>query len=189
MSLTLRFFAALSLFFLVLPARAAANESIPTPDALAGWRCAPPSQATRAVLPLHRAGPRPHPAGRRAARRAIRSSRATLRQIDQDAHLITTQPRPQQQSPEDAEKLLHDTTYRSARSAPGQRRRPPPPSRAPSVSSTSSTTSSSPRSQELSQYAEKAPSIGRCLMLRKSRCKLNAEPLNAEAKNRSRRCS
>ena len=102
MSLALRSIAALSLFFLVLPARAAANESIPTPDALARLEVRAAQAKPREQCFLYT----------ELVHGLTQQAAATLRQIDQDAHLIQRSLARNSNRLKDAEKLLHDTTYR-----------------------------------------------------------------------------
>jgi hypothetical protein len=114
MGLTLRSIAALSLFFLVLPARAAVNESIPTPEALAQLeiradKAKPREQCFLYTELVH--GLTQQAAAQLAADDTEQAA-ATLRQIDQDAHLIQRSLARNSNRLKDAEKLLHDTTYR-----------------------------------------------------------------------------
>ena len=114
MSLALRSIAALSLFFLVLPARAAANESIPTPDALARLevRAAQAKPREQCFLYTELVHGLTQQAASQLAADDTEQAAATLRQIDQDAHLIQRSLARNSNRLKDAEKLLHDTTYR-----------------------------------------------------------------------------
>jgi hypothetical protein len=102
MSLALRSIAALSLFFLVLPARAAANESIPTPEALARLEVRAAQAKPREQCFLYT----------ELVHGLTQQAAATLKQIDQDAHLIQRSLARNSNRLKDAELLLHDTTYR-----------------------------------------------------------------------------
>ena len=114
MGLTLRSIAALSLFFLVLPARAAVNESIPTPEALAQLeiradKAKPREQCFLYTELVH--GLTEQGAAQIAADDTDHAT-ATLKQIDQDAHLIQRSLAHNSNRMKDAQKLLHDTTFR-----------------------------------------------------------------------------
>jgi hypothetical protein len=114
MSLTLRSIAALSLFFLVLPARAAANESIPTPEALARLevRAAQAKPREQCFLYTELVHGLTQQATAQLADDDTEQAAATLKQIDQDAHLIQRSLARNSNRLKDAELLLHDTTYR-----------------------------------------------------------------------------
>jgi hypothetical protein len=117
MSLALRSIAALSLFFLVflaLPARAAANESIPTPEALAQLelRAAQAKPRDQCFLYTELVHGLTEQGAAQIAADDTDHATATLKQIDQDAHLIQRSLAHNSNRMKDAEKLLHDTTYR-----------------------------------------------------------------------------
>src|ERR1035437_4052544 len=114
MSLALRSIAALSLFFLVLPARAAANESIPTPEALAQLevRAAQAKPREQCFLYTELVHGLTQQAAAQLAADDTDHATATLRLIDQDAHLIQRSLAHNSNRLKDAEKLLHDTTFR-----------------------------------------------------------------------------
>jgi hypothetical protein len=114
MSLALRSIAALSLFFLVLPARAAANESIPTPEALARLevRAAQAKPREQCFLYTELVHGLTQQATAQLADDDTEQAAATLKQIDQDAHLIQRSLARNSNRLKDAEKLLHDTTFR-----------------------------------------------------------------------------
>jgi hypothetical protein len=114
MGLTLRSIAALSLFFLVLPARAAANESIPTPEALARLevRAAQAKPREQCFLYTELVHGLTQQATAQLADDDTEQAAATLKQIDQDAHLIQRSLARNSNRLKDAELLLHDTTYR-----------------------------------------------------------------------------
>jgi hypothetical protein len=114
MSLALRSIAALSLFFLVLPARAAANESIPTPEALARLevRAAQAKPREQCFLYTELVHGLTQQATAQLADDDTEQAAATLKQIDQDAHLIQRSLARNSNRLKDAELLLHDTTYR-----------------------------------------------------------------------------
>jgi hypothetical protein len=114
MSLALRSIAALSLFFLALPARAAANESIPTPEALARLelRAAQAKPREQCFLYAELVHGLTQQAAAQLAADDTEQGAATLRQIDQDAHLIQRSLAHNSNRMKDAQKLLHDTTYR-----------------------------------------------------------------------------
>jgi hypothetical protein len=114
MSLALRSIAALSLFFLALPARAAANESIPTPEALAQLevRAAQAKPREQCFLYTELVHGLTQQAAAQLAADDTEQGAATLRQIDQDAHLIQRSLAHNSNRMKDAQKLLHDTTYR-----------------------------------------------------------------------------
>ena len=114
MSLTLRSIAALSLFFLALPARAAANESIPTPEALARLevRAAQAKPRDQCFLYTELVHGLTQQATAQLADDDTEQAAATLRQIDQDAHLIQRSLTHNSNRLKEAQKLLHDTTFR-----------------------------------------------------------------------------
>ena len=114
MSLALRSIAALSLFFLVLPARAAANESIPTPEALARLevRAAQAKPREQCFLYTELVHGLTQQATAQLADDDTEQAAATLKQIDQDAHLIQRSLARNSNRLKDAQKLLHDTTFR-----------------------------------------------------------------------------
>jgi hypothetical protein len=114
MSLALRSIAALSLFFLVLPARAATNESIPTPEALARLevRAAQAKPREQCFLYTELVHGLTQQAAAQLAADDTDHAAATLRQIDQDAHLIQRNLARNSNRMKDAQKLLHDTTFR-----------------------------------------------------------------------------
>ena len=114
MSITLRSIAALSLFFLVLPARAAANDSIPTPEALAQLelRAAQAKPREQSFLYTELVHGLTQQAAAQLAADDTDHATATLRQIDQDAQLIQRSLARNSNRLKDAELLLHDTTYR-----------------------------------------------------------------------------
>ena len=114
MGLTLRSIAALSLFFLVLPARAAANESIPTPEALARLevRAAQAKPRDQCFLYTELVHGLTQQAAAQLAADDTEQAAATLRQIDQDAHLIQRSLTHNSNRLKEAQKLLHDTTFR-----------------------------------------------------------------------------
>ena len=114
MSLTLRSIAVLSLFFLVLPARAAANQSIPTPEALARLevRAAQAKPREQCFLYTELVHGLTQQAAAQLAVDDTEQATATFKQIDQDAHLIQRSLARNSNRLKDAEKLLHDTTYR-----------------------------------------------------------------------------
>jgi hypothetical protein len=114
MNLALRSIAALSLFFLVLPARAAANESIPTPEALARLevRAAQAKPREQCFLYTELVHGLTQQATAQLADDDTEQAAATLKQIDQDAHLIQRSLARNSNRLKDAELLLHDTTYR-----------------------------------------------------------------------------
>jgi hypothetical protein len=114
MSLALRSIAALGLFFLVLPARAAANESIPTPEALAQLelRAAQAKPRDQCFLYTELVHGLTQQAAAQIAADDTDHAAATLRQIDQDAQLIQRSLARNSNRLKDAEKLLHDTTFR-----------------------------------------------------------------------------
>ncbi len=114
MKLPLRSIAALSLFFLALPARAAANESIPTPEALAQLelRAAHAKSREQSFLYTELVHGLTQQAAAQLAADDTDHATATLRQIDQDAHLIQCSLARYSKRLKDAQKLLHDTTYR-----------------------------------------------------------------------------
>ena len=114
MSLALRYIAALSLFFLVLPARAAANESIPTPEALARLevRAAQAKPREQCFLYTELVHGLTQQATAQLADDDKEQAAATLKQIDQDAHLIQRSLARNSNRLKDAQKLLHDTTFR-----------------------------------------------------------------------------
>ena len=114
MSLALRSIAALSLFFLVLPARAAANESIPTPEALARLevRAAQAKPREQCFLYTELVHGLTQQATAQLADDDTEQAAATLKQIDQDAHLIQRSLAHNSNRMKDAQKLLHDTTFR-----------------------------------------------------------------------------
>jgi hypothetical protein len=99
---------------LALPARAVANESIPTPEALAqlelrAAQAKPREQCFLYAELVH--GLTKQAAAQLAADDTDHAS-ATLRQIDQDAHLIQRSLARNSNRLKDAQKLLHDTTFR-----------------------------------------------------------------------------
>jgi hypothetical protein len=114
MSLALRSIAALSLFFLVLPARAAANESIPTPEALAQLelRAAQAKPRDQCFLYTELVHGLTEQGAAQIAADDTDHATATLRQIDQDAQLIQRSLARNSNRMKDAQKLLHDTTFR-----------------------------------------------------------------------------
>jgi hypothetical protein len=114
MSLALRSIAALSLFFLILPARAAANESIPTPEALARFelRAAHAKPREQCFLYTELVHGLTQQAAAQLAADDTDHATATLRQIDQDAQLIQRSLARNSNRLKDAQKLLHDTTFR-----------------------------------------------------------------------------
>ena len=114
MSITLRSIAALSLFFLVLPARAAANDSIPTPEALAQLelRAAQAKPREQSFLYTELVHGLTQQAAAQLAADDTDHATATLRQIDQDAQLIQRSLARNSNRLKDAQKLLHDTTFR-----------------------------------------------------------------------------
>ena len=114
MSLALRFIAVLSLFFLAVPARAAANEAIPTPEALAQLevRAAHAKPRDQCFLYTELVHGLTQQAAAQLAADDTEQAAATLRQIDQDAHLIQRSLTHNSNRLKEAEKLLHDTTYR-----------------------------------------------------------------------------
>jgi hypothetical protein len=114
MSLTLRSIAVLSLFFLVLPARAAANQSIPTPEALARLeqRAAHAKPSEQCFLYTELVHGLTQQAAAQLAVDDTEQATATFKQIDQDAHLIQRSLARNSNRLKDAQKLLHDTTYR-----------------------------------------------------------------------------
>ena len=114
MSLALRSIAALSLFFLVLPARAAANESIPTPEALARLevRAAQAKPREQCFLYTELVHGLTTQAAALLAAEDTEQATATLRQIDQDTQLIQRSLARNSNRLKDAQKLLHDTTFR-----------------------------------------------------------------------------
>ena len=113
MGLTLRFFAALSLFFLAVPARAA-GESVPTAQALARLeqRAAHAKPSEQCFLYTELVHGLTQQAAAQLAANDTDNATATLRQIDQDAHLIQRSLARNSNRLKDAQKLLHDTTYR-----------------------------------------------------------------------------
>ena len=114
MKLPLRSIAALSLFFLALPARAAANESIPTPEALAQLelRAAHAKSREQSFLYTELVHGLTQQAAAQLAADDTEHAAATLRQIDQDARLIQRSLARNSKRLKDAQKLLHDTTLR-----------------------------------------------------------------------------
>ena len=106
--------ACLSLFFLALPARAAANESIPTPEALAQLelRAAHAKPREQCFLYTELVHGLTQQAAAQLAADDTDHAAATLRQIDQDAQLIQRNLTHNSNHLKDAEKLLHDTTFR-----------------------------------------------------------------------------
>jgi hypothetical protein len=114
MSLALRSIAALSLFFLVLPARAATNESIPTPEALARLevRAAQAKPREQCFLYTELVHGLTQQAAAQLAADETEQAAATLKQIDQDAQLIQRSLARNSNRLKDAQKLLHDTTFR-----------------------------------------------------------------------------
>jgi len=110
-SVSIAFF---SLFFLALPARAAANESIPTPEALAQLelRAAHAKPRDQCFLYTELVHGLTQQAAAQLAADDTGHAAATLRQIDQDAHLIQLKLTRNSNHLKDAEKLLHDTTFR-----------------------------------------------------------------------------
>ena len=114
MSLALRSIAALSLFFLALPARAAANESIPTPEALARLevRAAQAKPREQCFLYTELVHGLTQQAAALLAADDTEQATATLRQIDQDTQLIQRSLARNSNRLKDAQKLLHDTTFR-----------------------------------------------------------------------------
>ena len=113
MGLTLRSIAALSLFFFVLPARAA-SESVPTPQALARLelRAAHAKPSEQCFLYTELVHGLTQQAAAQLAADDTEHTAATLRQIDQDAHLIQRSLARNSNRLKDAQKLLHDTTFR-----------------------------------------------------------------------------
>jgi hypothetical protein len=114
MSLTLRSIAALSLFFLALPSRAVATESIPTPEALARLelRAAQAKPREQCFLYTELVHGLTQQAAAQLAADETEQAAATLKQIDQDAQLIQRSLAHDSKRLKDAELLLHDTTYR-----------------------------------------------------------------------------
>jgi|GEM_PF-561808 len=102
-----------SLFFFVLPARAA-NESIPTPEALARLelRAAQAKPREQCFLYTELVHGLTQQAAAQLAADDTGHAAATLRQIDQDAQLIQRSLTHNSNRLKDAELLLHDTTYR-----------------------------------------------------------------------------
>ena len=109
-SVSIAFF---SLFFFVLPARAA-RESIPTPQALARLelRAAHAKPREQCFLYTELVHGLTQQAAAQLAAGDTDHAAATLRQIDQDAHLIQRSLAHNSDRLKDAEKLLHDTTFR-----------------------------------------------------------------------------
>ena len=113
MSLTLRSIAALSLFFLVLPARAA-KESIPTPQALARLeqRAAQAKPREQCFLYTELVHGLTQQAAAQLAADDTEQAAATLKQIAHFVPLIQGSLTRNSNRLKEAEKLLHDTTYR-----------------------------------------------------------------------------
>jgi len=113
MGLTLRSIAALSLFFVALPARAA-SESVPTAQALARLeqRAAQAKPREQSFLYTELVHGLTEQAAAQLAAGDTDHAAATLRQIDQDAQLIQRSLARNSNRLKDAQKLLHDTTFR-----------------------------------------------------------------------------
>ena len=113
MGLTLRSIAALSLFFLAVPARAA-GESVPTAQALARLeqRAAQAKPREQSFLYTELVHGLTEQAAAQLAADDTDHAAATLRQIDQDAQLIQRSLARNSNRLKDAQKLLHDTTFR-----------------------------------------------------------------------------
>ena len=113
MGLTLRSIAALSLFFVALPARAA-SESVPTAQALARLeqRAAQAKPREQSFLYTELVHGLTEQAAAQLAADDTDHAAATLRQIDQDAQLIQRSLARNSNRLKDAQKLLHDTTFR-----------------------------------------------------------------------------
>jgi len=103
----------LCLFALALPARAA-TESIPTPEALTRLelRAAQAKPSEQCFLYTELVHGLTQQAAAQLAADDTDHAAATLRQIDQDAHLIQLKLTRNSNHLKDAELLLHDTTYR-----------------------------------------------------------------------------
>ena len=114
MSLALRFIAVLSLFFLAVPARAAANEAIPTPEALAQLevRAAHAKPRDQCFLYTELVHGLTQQAAAQLAANDTDNAAATLRQIGRFVPLIHLNLSHDTKRLKDAELLLHDTTYR-----------------------------------------------------------------------------
>jgi len=110
-SISIAFF---SFVFLALPARAAANESIPTPEALAQLqqRAAQASPTDQCYLYAELVHGLTQQAAAQIAADDAELATATLRQIDKVAPLLKLNLTRKSKRLKDSELLLQDTTYR-----------------------------------------------------------------------------